>query len=251
MVCNINSARVLIVDELRILRRHFGAVLDQAGMQSVAFREAPDSLEALEQISLFSPDVIVLDPGSITNVMAIIAKVRATSVNAKFLFWCSGHWQPVVRMIERTNLSRMCCSYILKSRTEEDLALALRCVVERDGIYLDPTVREALIEPYRLTDMDYDIVSNIALGLTDKVIAIRSGTSSRTIQYRVATAFAKILRLNGLEQTDYMLRNGFLNARVRIVTESLRQGVLSLEHIEEAEASFQRWSAENLTARKQ
>ncbi|MBY0547579.1 MAG: hypothetical protein K2W95_09820 [Candidatus Obscuribacterales bacterium] len=252
MVRSINSTRVLIVDELRIVREHFADILNKTGLQSIALREASDSQSAQEQISVFRPDVTVLDPGSAcANVMGLVAQVSVTSPDARILFWCSGRWQPVVRLLERSSPSHLSRSYILKSRTDEDLALALQCVVAKDCVYLDQTVRKVLSEGHLLTDIDQEILSYIAIGMTDKAIAIRSGTSSRTVQYRVAAAFGKILGVEGADENDYMLRNGFLNSRVRLVIESLRQSVLSLEHLEEAETSLRCWSAANLRGRKQ
>lgn len=244
--------RVLIVDELRIVREHFAAILNKTGLQSIALRETSDSQAALAQISAFRPDVIVLDPGSAcANVMALVDQVCATSPDTRILFWCSGRWKPMVRLVERLSPSHLSRSYILKARTDEELALALQCVVAKDCVYLDQAVRKVLYEEHLLTDMDYEILSYIAVGMTDKAIALRSGTSSRTVQYRVAAAFSKLLRAEGTDENAYMLQNGFLNSRVRLVIESLRQSVLSLEHLEEAETSFRCWSAANRRGRNQ
>lgn len=128
--------------------------------------------------------------------------------------------------------------YILKSQSEEQFVFAIQCLLAQNNSYIDPSVRQDCVDRHKLSAVEYETLRDIGLGLTDKTIALRNGVSTRTIQYRIAAVFAKVLRLDEKQDFDSLLNGGFLNARVRVMLEAFRQGLIDFDEIDAADDFF-------------
>jgi DNA-binding NarL/FixJ family response regulator len=103
-----------------------------------------------------------------------------------------------------------------------------QCVIDREvrGIQ-----QKSLGNAHGLTDAEYEILVDVALGLTDKAIAQRKRLSLRSVQNRLQQLYEKLevydLPDDGME--------GWYNLRMRAVAVALLRKVLNSSALERAE----------------
>ncbi len=88
-----------------------------------------------------------------------------------------------------------------------------------------------------ISDAEYDVLLDIALGLTDQLIAKRRFLSRRGVQSRLKTLYQKL----GVERSTFDDVHESLNPRSRAVTVALQRGLLNSYELEQAEMEFKEW----------
>src|SRR5690606_29926523 len=89
------------------------------------------------------------------------------------------------------------------------------------------------------SESEYEILTDIALGLTDRVIARRRNLSLRSVQNRSQQLYEK----HGLYQEKSELDEGRFNLRARAVTVALLRKLLNYSALERAEVELNEWLA--------
>jgi DNA-binding NarL/FixJ family response regulator len=153
----------------------------------------------------------------------------------KILFWSNYSDEAYVRGVSRIVPEGATYGYVLKSASDERLKLALRSVFVESQCVIDREVRgiqqKSLGNAHGLTDAEYEILVDVALGLTDKAIAQRKRLSLRSVQNRLQQLYEKLdvydLPDDGME--------GWYNLRMRSVTVALLRKVLNSSALERAE----------------
>ncbi len=129
--------------------------------------------------------------------------------------------------------------YILKSASEERLALALRGVFLEGQCIIDREIRSvqqrSVDRSESFTDVEYEILTDLALGLTDRLIAERRGLSLRSVQNRLQQIYDKLGVYDAQGGTEVF------NLRMRAVALALLRKALNRESLEQAEATLQDW----------
>ncbi|MBM7331432.1 response regulator transcription factor, partial [Agrobacterium sp. S2] len=87
------------------------------------------------------------------------------------------------------------------------------------------------------TESEYEILIDIALGLTDKTIARRRNLSLRSVQNRLQQLYEKL----GVYQEKSDSDEGRFNFRARAVTVALLRKLLNYSALERAEAELNEW----------
>jgi hypothetical protein len=90
-----------------------------------------------------------------------------------------------------------------------------------------------------LSESEYEVLLDIALGLTDRMIAARRGISQRSVQNRLQSIYEK-LDVHGLHGAD-----GAFNLRGRAVANGFLRKLLNFTTIEKAESELLEWLSES------
>ena len=159
--------------------------------------------------------------------------------DTKILFWSNYSDEAYVRGVSRIVPEGATYGYVLKSASDERLKLALRSVFVESQCVIDREVRgiqqKSLGNAHGLTDAEYEILVDVALGLTDKAIAQRKRLSLRSVQNRLQQLYEKLevydLPDDGME--------GWYNLRMRAVAVALLRKVLNSSALERAERELQ------------
>ncbi|MBI1272172.1 response regulator [bacterium] len=236
--------KVLIVDDVEGLRKHATALIKSIDADASIF-EATTGQEGLEKFKTLKPDMVVMD-----IVMPEMNGIKAAQEiweavpNQKILFWSQFHSETYVREIGKIVPDDAIHGYALKTETDDVLKGAFGSVLVKDIPYIDPVVRNVqkrLQCPIKgLNDNEFDILVDLALGLTDRAIALREHISVRGAQNRITSLSNKLL--NGLD--DHVKESAgweAMNSRVRIVYEAFRRGILVPEDCDSHNEELMRW----------
>jgi DNA-binding NarL/FixJ family response regulator len=156
----------------------------------------------------------------------------------RILFWSNYADEAYVRGVSRIVPDGAAYGYVLKSATDERLRLALRSIFVESQCVIDREVRGTQVLSFGqrggFSDVEYDILIDIALGLTDRAIANRRGLSLRSVQNRLQQIYEKL----DVYQTS---EDGQFNLRSRAVTNAILRKLLNYGALERAETDLQNW----------
>ena len=133
--------------------------------------------------------------------------------------------------------------YILKSSPREKIASAISTVLFEEQCWIDPEVRKvqgrAKHSLTALSDIEYEALLDISLGLTDNLIAQRRYLSRRGVQSWLNSLYNKL----GLDQEQFHCDKygDSFNLRNRAVAVSLARGLVNAFEMEREEVDFQGW----------
>jgi len=109
--------------------------------------------------------------------------------------------------------------------------------------WIDPEVRKvqgrARSGQTALSDIEYEALVDISLGLTDNLIAQRRYLSRRGVQSRLNSLYSKL----GIDQEQFQSEKvgDAFNLRNRAVAVALRRGLVNAFELENEEEEFQAW----------
>ncbi len=159
--------------------------------------------------------------------------------DTKILFWSNYSDEAYVRGVSRIVPEGATYGYVLKSASDERLKLALRSVFIESQCVIDREVRgiqqKSLGNAHGLSDAEYEILVDVALGLTDKAIAQRKKLSLRSVQNRLQQLYEKL----DVYQPESHGGEGWFNLRTRAVAVALSRKVLNASALERAERDLQ------------
>jgi DNA-binding NarL/FixJ family response regulator len=162
---------------------------------------------------------------------------------ARIVFWSQYKDEMYVRALARIVPPETVYGYILKSNTKERIASAIRTVLLDDQCWIDPEVRKVQgrtgHSQTALSDIEYEALVDISLGLTDNLIAQRRYLSRRGVQSRLNSLYSKL----GLDQEQFQGEKfgDAFNLRNRAVAVALRRGLINAFELEHEEGDFQGW----------
>jgi len=160
----------------------------------------------------------------------------------RILFWSNYSDEAYVRGVSRIVPDGAAYGYLLKSASDERLKLALRSIFVESQCVIDREVRglqqKSLGQANGFTDSEYEILVDIALGMTDRAIARRRNLSLRSVQNRLQQLYDKldVYQTAGGDHDD-----GRFNLRARAVTVAFLRKLLNYSALERAEAELQEW----------
>jgi len=159
---------------------------------------------------------------------------------AKILFWSNYGDETYIRSLIKIIPPQTVYGYILKDNTSDVLAKAVNAVFLEDQCWIDPKLRPTqnlVLRPDSgLSDTDYEVLVDISLGLTDKLIAERRFLSHRGAQNRLKTLYIKL----GVAAENLDTKN--MNIRSRAISVALRRGLINSDEIDKEEKLFQQWN---------
>lgn len=230
------------------MRKHAADVIGQVLLGQAEIVEATNGADGLKMAQSIRPDMIIMDI-SMPEMSGIKAaqQIWADAPNRKILFWSQYHREAYVRELGKIVPDEAIHGYALKSESDEKLSYAIRSILLHDNPYIDPLVRgvQARLQSKdsSLSDVEYETLLDIAIGLTDKAIAQRRHISVRGVQNRLSMLLEKLLKGEDahLRETAGM---EIFNPRTRIVFEALKRGLLDPDEIGKLEDEMAEWLAE-------
>ena len=162
---------------------------------------------------------------------------------ARLLFWSQHSDETYVRTLTKIVPAETVYGYVLKSNSADTVSRAAQAVFNEDQCWIDPQVRRVqarTLQPHdALTDAEYEVLIDIALGLTDNAIAERRYLSRRGAQNRLQSLYAKL----GASETAASKSGAteMLNIRTRAVTIALQRGLVNAFELTREERLLATW----------
>jgi len=213
--------RLVLVDDHLILRQGLRALLElETDLEVIG--EAGDTAGAIELIKRTQPDVVISDiglPGR--SGLEIISELRACCPELKVLVLSAHGSEEYIRVA----LNARANGYVLKDSSREELLLAIRKVAMGEQ-YLCQTITARFVTSYldgsklrngasrtrELTDRERQVLSRIALGLSNKQIAKELELAVKTVEKHRSNLMRKLSLHNTAEITMYALKTGIVSA---------------------------------------
>lgn len=169
--------------------------------------------------------------------------IWAERPDTRILFWSNYSDEAYLRGITRIVSDQAAYGYILKTATQERMHLALRSVLIEAQIVVDREVHQMQAQQMRsrsaLTEFEYVILLDVALGLPDKAIAARRKLSLRTVQNRLLSLYDK-LDVEGQDRNEMGI---VLNKRARAISNAIARKVINREGLVAANKELESWLA--------
>jgi DNA-binding NarL/FixJ family response regulator len=161
--------------------------------------------------------------------------------DTRILFWSNYSDEAYVRGVARIVPDGAAFGYVLKSASDERLKLALRSIFIEAQCVIDREVRgmqqKSLGQAKGVSDIEYEILIDVALGLTDRAIATRRNISLRSVQNRLQQLYEKL----GVYQTFRDGHDGRFNLRARAVAVALMRKLINYNGLERSEVELNEW----------
>lgn len=201
---------VLIVDDHPVVRLGLRTMLESEGNISVTGLAA-SAREALLEVQRVKPDVVLMDMRmpEMEGAEAIVELRRI---------------QPDLRILVLTNyeedeyvvraLQAGAMGYLLKSTPQEEIVRAVE-MVHNNQRCIPPNIAKRLAETIgreELSQREIEVLTQVAMGLTNKEIAQRLFISDKTARNHVASCLLKL----------------GANDRTEAVTKAIRRGLIRL-----------------------
>lgn len=202
-----------------------------------------DSEHALELALKDNSPNIITDlqmPG--LNGIELAKHVWQQTPAAKIVFWSHYGDETYVRSLAGIIPEDTVYAYILKDNPSDTLNEACRAVFEEEQCWLDKKLRPVQTRSHMsdsaVSDIEYEVLIDIALGLTDNMIAQRRYLSRRGAQNRLKSLYSK---LGVSHDENDTLNSEALNLRTRAISVAMRRGLLNNDVLEQEEKILQKW----------
>ncbi|MEX6676821.1 response regulator transcription factor [Pseudomonas sp. W2Oct36] len=235
--------QVLLIEDDPVHRAFLREVIEVALPECTRLLEAEDGRIGEQMFSQSPVDAVVMDLQMPCRTGVEAAKtIWRQQPDTSILFWSNYSDEAYVRGIARIVPQGAAYGYILKTASEERLRLALRGLFIEQQCVIDREIRGVQLKAHDqlsgLSDGEYEVLQDIALGLTDRTIATRRNLSLRSVQNRLQQLYEKL----GVYQPDAAgERSTAFNLRARAVNVALLRRLLNRTALEQAEAELQLW----------
>jgi DNA-binding NarL/FixJ family response regulator len=236
---------ILIVEDTPALRSHITALIKEKIDSSIQVVETDNGVIGVAMAAELCPDLIVMDilmPQM--NGIKAAQQIWSQKPTTKILFWSQFHRESFVREISKILPDEAIHGYALKSEKDEKLLYAINSILLHNNPYIDPLVRkvEARLKcrDQSLTDVEYETMLDIALGLTDRAIATRRHISVRGVQNRLSLLLTKLI---GGKDAHLKETAGveIFNPRTRIVLEALKREIIDVDDLSSMDTELDTW----------
>ncbi len=205
------TIRVVIVDDHPVVRVGLKTMLESSGRITVV-GTASSAAEAVAEVKAHQPDVVVMD-------------LRMPEVDGSAAIGMLRSIEPGVRVLVLTNyradedilraLRAGAMGYLLKNSSLEQIMQAVEAIFDNQRC-IPPAIAQRLSEAVSyetLSHREYEVLSLVAHGLTNKEIASQLCISDKTARNHVTSC---LLKLNARDRTE-------------AVTTAISRGLLRLE----------------------
>jgi DNA-binding NarL/FixJ family response regulator len=235
---------ILIAEDMSFQRDYLRAIVSDNFPDAGPVLEAADGNRAVELALSERPSLVVLDiklPG-LSGVKAA-RKIWAEVKLARIVFWSQYKDEIYIRELARIVPGETVYGYVLKSSPDQKLVSALRAVLLHEQCWIDPEIRtvqsRATNRTSGLTDIEYEALVDIALGLTDKAIARRRYLSERGAQNRLRELYGK-LSIDVDQIVDERWGSTY-SPRARAISIALQRGLINADELAHENEELQQW----------
>ncbi|MBS0444477.1 MAG: response regulator transcription factor [Proteobacteria bacterium] len=233
--------QVLIAEDDGLHRAYVRTMIEQIWRGDVEVVEAGDGDDAIRLAAEHAPRCVVLDLQLPKATGIEVARaIWSRRADTQILFWSNFADEAYVRGVARIVPPGSVYGYLLKSSSEEGMRSALQgvfrdghCIIDREIRGIQHRVGDRLAG---LTDGEYESLIDIALGLTDKTIALRRGLSTRGAQSRLQHLYDKL----GLGDAGSDGASVF-NSRTRAVCLAVARGLINADVLRREQRAFDAW----------
>jgi len=235
---------ILIAEDMAFQRDYLRAIINDHFAESGPVIEACDGNDAVELALKHHPSLVVLDikmPG-LSGVKAA-RQIWADHHLARIIFWSQYKDEIYIRELARIVPGETVYGYVLKSSPDERLVAALQAVLVDEQCWIDPEIRtvqsRATNRRSALTDIEYEALMDIALGLTDKAIARRRYLSERGVQNRLRELYARF-SIDIEQIVDDRWGNTY-SPRSRAISIAIQRGLINADELARENELLQQW----------
>jgi len=208
-------------------------------LESFPCEQAVRGDQALEMFQSRPDSYLISDlqlPG--LNGVELSTEVWKIAPAARIIIWSQYNDEVYLRSLSQIIPEDALYGYVLKNNPSKTLQRAVHSVFFEEQCWIDPQVRQAQARSrstqQTITDAEYEVLIDIALGMTDQLIARRLFLSRRGVQSRLKSLYAKL----GVDQSPAV--EG-INPRSRAVAIALTRGLVNQHELEKAEKEFAEW----------
>ena len=239
----------LIVEDDVLHRSFLREVISLAELDCTELVEADDGEAAVQMAHRHDLKGVIMDlqmPKK-TGVEAARA-MWAANPTLPILFWSNYADEAYVRGITKIVPTSATYGYLLKTSSKERLRRSIQGVFMEGQNIIDREIRGVQQRGFNpregLSEIEYEALLDIAIGLTDHAIAQRRNISIRSVQGRLQQLYAKL----GLVELRTLEGGASLyNSRTRSVAIALVTRLINGKALESAERDYSRWSGNGPT----
>ena len=212
--------RIVLADDHALLRAGLRAFIEEQEGEATVISEATDGEEAIEQVELMRPDLLVLD----------LSMPGMGGIEATLELRRRGNRTPILvltQYAEAVYLRRVmeagANGYILKSARGEEFMAAVRAVVS-GGTWVDPTLAGSMVsaalgtvqptsdeDAYgRLSPREKQVLALVAGGASNKDMAQTLDLSVKTVMTHRANMMEKLGIHNRSKLVQFAIRTGLI-----------------------------------------
>lgn len=237
--------RIVIAEDDPLHRTFLRSEIEKTLPLPLHIVEAADGDAAIALVCAEKTDAVVLDLQMPKVSGAEAARVIWQHDPAiRILFWTNYADEAYVRGVSKIVPPDTVYGYVLKSSSEARTRFAIQAVFMEDQCVIDREVRGVQQRTQNrtegLTDLEYEVLVDIALGLTDRTIGNRRVLSTRGVQSRLRHLYEKL----GLDMLEDIENNsGVYNLRAKAVCCAMLRGLINIDTLASEEKKFQDWLA--------
>jgi DNA-binding NarL/FixJ family response regulator len=225
-------------------RRFARQLLDQHFPDSGPVLEVADGATAVQRALTDRPGLLIVDmdlPG--VHGVEVARRVWAHAPDMKIIFWAQSADETCMRQTFHLIPPDTVYGYLLKSASAEQFVHTVRgvlieeqCIIARD---LHRAYARAADRQTGLTDVEYEALVDIALGLTDQAIAHRRFLSRRGVTSRLHALYSKLGVEESQLETDAWGQT--FSLRILAIRAALQRGLLNRVILEDEATQLEAW----------
>ncbi len=177
------------------------------------------------------------------NGIELAKRIWKEKPSAKILFWTQYQDEIYIRSLSSIIPSETVYGYILKTNPSEQLLKAVKLVFHENQCWIDPQIRPVQTRTKQsrlaISDLEFEVLIDIALGLTDDMIAQRRYLSKRGVQSRLKSLYLKLeIEHDQISLSPFGKK---VNLRSRAVAIALQRGLVNPVELSKAEEELMLW----------
>lgn len=211
-----NAIRITLADAQPVFREGIKSML-LAHQDVTVVSEAGNTPELLDQLSLYCPDILILDYNPLYFDNEAIQKILNTQRDCRVIILSSQEKRSTIFKALELNV----CSYLTKECSRQDLYKAIRSAARGEkffcsfivDILLEDKVspsRDRLASHY-LTERETLVTRLVALGKVNKEIAYELNLSPHTIHTHRKNIMKKLGLHSAVDLTNYAKETGIVH----------------------------------------
>ena len=235
-----NGPHVLLVEDNARDAEYLATALDGMTHESMTSAEA-----ALERF-VARPDAWLITDIQLPGMSGVelAATVWERVPDTRVVVWSQYDDEIYLRTLTGSIPQEALYGDVLENNPVATLRRAGSSVFVDEQCWIDPQVRFVRAHTRQrsgaISDAEFDALLDVALGMTDQLIARRRFLSTRGVQSRLKSLYAKL----GLDRAS--IDEG-MNPRSRAVAIALRRGLLNSQELERAEQALGEWMLDDAT----
>lgn len=210
------KTKVMITDDHSLIREGIRQLLEFDGSIEV-IGEASNGVECLEKLEVLSPDVLLLDINMPEmNGIDVLKKLKETESDVKVLILTVHN--ELEYLLKAIDIG--VDGYILKDSESSELKKAIDIICKGEN-YIQPSLIPALNNQLAnrdidkdkidlLTSREYEVLIQVANGMSNKEIATNLNISERTVKNHISNIFKKIDVSDRTQAAVFAIKNNII-----------------------------------------